>query len=143
MSVLDDFTDFYKDLRADKLGRLSAIYHQEIVFTDPVGSHVGLNTVHDYFKHLLETTQRCEFQIHNIANSSDCAFVRWMMILEHPKLAGGKEINLDGVSELKIENNLIVAQTDFYDMGAMFYEHIPVLKSLIRIVKNKINDYKE
>ena len=83
-----------------------------------------------------------EFHIQHIANATDFAFVRWVMILEHPKLAGGNEIKLDGVSELKIDNNLIVAQTDFYDMGAMFYEHIPVLKNLVRFVKNKIKNYK-
>ncbi|MCC2605643.1 nuclear transport factor 2 family protein [Planctobacterium marinum] len=142
MSVLDNFTDFYKDLRTDKLEQLQTIYHPDIIFTDPVGSHVGLVTVHEYFKHLLETTRRCEFHIQHITNATDFAFVRWVMILEHPKLAGGNEIKLDGVSELKIDNNLIVAQTDFYDMGAMFYEHIPVLKNLVRFVKNKIKNYK-
>ncbi|BDX07260.1 nuclear transport factor 2 family protein [Planctobacterium marinum] len=143
MSVLDTFAQFYKALHKDNLHMLQDIYHQDIRFVDPVGQHEGLSVVESYFRHLLETTISCEFDIKHVVAHDSYAIARWEMILRHPKLSGGKVIKLDGTSELIIKNDKIIQQTDFYDMGAMFYEHIPILSTLVRFVKNKIKNYQD
>ena len=42
----------------------------------------------------------------------------------------------EGVSKLEF-NEKIYKHQDFYDLGAMLYEHIPVLGSLVKIIKTK------
>lgn len=143
MPVLDSFAQFYKALHLDNLTLLRDIYHKDIKFVDPVGQHQGLSVVEAYFRHLLETTISCEFEITRLVSQDNYAVARWEMTLCHPKLSGGKAIKLDGTSELIIQNNKIIQQTDFYDMGAMFYEHIPVLGAMVRFVKRKIKNYKD
>lgn len=141
MPVLKTFALFYKDLSTSNLHLLSEIYDAKVRFVDPVGQHNGIINVESYFQHLLETTTSCRFDIQRIVEDGDYAFARWIMTLEHPKLSGGSPVVLNGSSELVVKHNKIIQQTDFYDMGAMFYEHIPVLRQLIRFVKNKINNY--
>lgn len=141
MSVLKTFAFFYKDLSTSNLYLLKEIYDDKVMFIDPVGEHGGISNVEHYFQHLLESTTSCQFDIQRTVQEGDHAFARWIMTLEHPKLSSGTPIKLNGSSELVIKDNKIIQQTDFYDMGAMFYEHIPVLRQLVRFVKNKINNY--
>lgn len=143
MPVLDTFAQFYRTLETSNLDLLHDIYHQDVKFIDPVGHHEGLEVVEAYFRHLLETTLSCEFEILHLITQGNMAYARWVMTLQHPKLSSGKRIRLDGSSELIIENDKIIQQTDFYDMGAMFYEHLPILGPLVRFVKNKINNYQD
>ena len=54
----------------------------------------------------------------------------------HPKLAGGKDIVVDGATDLMFEEKIIYHR-DYIDMGQMLYEQIPVLGSIIRYIKKK------
>ena len=140
MKLLEQFEALYRNLGMHSIPTLKDIYHSDVRFIDPVGEHSGIDEIEAYFANLLETTKSCEFTVYSIIEENDMAFARWQMKLQHPKLSGGKEIKLDGVSELVITDNKIKQQTDFYDMGTMIYEHIPVLGAAVRIVKRKMKN---
>ena len=38
---------------------------------------------------------------------------------------------------MEFRDDLIVYQRDFFDMGAMVYEHVPLLRGLIKVIKAK------
>jgi len=140
MTLQEKFIDFYKDLGRHSIQKLDAIYHPDVRFIDPVGEHRGLPQVEHYFSHLLDTTQSCDFEVTTMLAENDKAIARWQMKMRHPRIGSGKEVLLDGVSELLIEDGKIKQQTDFYDLGTMIYEHIPVLGSLIRFVKKQMRN---
>jgi hypothetical protein len=52
----------------------------------------------------------------------------------HPSLANGKPLVLNGGTLIKF-NAQITYHEDYYDMGAMVYQHIPVIGWAV----NKIN----
>jgi hypothetical protein len=47
-------------------------------------------------------------------------------------------LKLTGVSIINFTDGRITSQEDFYDMGAMTYEHIPLLGGAIRVVKARM-----
>lgn len=140
MTLQEKFVDFYRDLGLHSIAKLDGIYHEEVRFIDPVGEHTGLPQVKHYFTNLLDTTQSCKFVVTSMLSENETALARWQMTMQHPKIGKGKEVILDGVSELVFEDGRIKQQTDFYDMGTMIYEHLPVLGSVIRFVKRKMKN---
>ena len=56
---------------------------------------------------------------------------------EHRKVGGGEPIILDGVSVFKYEEGKAVYQRDYFDLGAMIYEKVPVLGSVVRWIKKR------
>lgn len=140
MTLQEKFIDFYRDLGLHSISKLDGIYHQEVTFIDPVGQHHGLPQVQHYFTHLLDTTKSCNFEVTSMVTEDQMALARWQMKMRHPRIGKGKEVVLDGVSELLFKDGRIKQQTDFYDMGTMVYEHIPVLGSLVRLIKRKMQN---
>lgn len=138
MKLLTQFVDLYRNLGMHSIARLKEVYHADVCFIDPVGEHHGIKEIEGYFTNLLETANACEFNVTSIMSDNQLALARWQMNLRHPRLSGGRNIVVDGVSELLIADDRIKQQTDFYDMGTMIYEHIPVLGSAVRLVKRKM-----
>ena len=60
------------------------------------------------------------------------------MRLRHKTLAPKRDILLNGVSVLHYRQDLIHYQRDYYDLGAMVYEQIPILGAVIRKIKGQI-----
>jgi hypothetical protein len=59
-----------------------------------------------------------------------------MMHFKHPKL-GNRLISVRGVSHLQISDKIDFHE-DFYDMGAMLYEQLPLLGNVTRWLKLRL-----
>lgn len=136
--IIERFTTFYSDVTRDALTQLPRIYSDSVRLVDPVGEHHGLAALTAYFENLLSNTTTCRFDIHSCIESAEAASVTWTMTWQHPSLAKGQPLRLDGMSELRIKDDLIVCQRDYYDLGAMLYEHVPLLGSVIRQLKQRL-----
>jgi len=64
--------------------------------------------------------------------------IEWVMRFQHKNIANNKLIELDGASFIEYKNEKVCLHRDYYDLGAMLYEHIPVLGSVIRKVRSAI-----
>lgn len=141
MSVIDAFCELYADLARIDLKDLENVYAQEVVFVDPITTHRGLTNVKAYFSQLLERAQTCRFDIHTVIpsdteNGEINHIVNWTMYLQ---LSGmSHEIVLPGTTQLSVQNDKIAFHRDYYDMGTLVYEHIPVLGWFIRKIKHRL-----
>ncbi|MFC3122078.1 nuclear transport factor 2 family protein [Agaribacter flavus] len=139
MNIIDKFSMFYVDLASMKIDGLANIYRKDVVFIDPIAQHQGLDAVERYFTRLLGNAKFCKFTIHSKAQSDEFnATVSWTMSYTSSKLNSGRPIDVDGVTVIKIENNMIVYHRDYYDLGQMVYEHIPILGRLISKIKRTV-----
>lgn len=134
------FKQLYRQLSRDTLTRelLLTAYHADIQFTDPLHSITGVDAMQHYFAELYSNIIDCEFEFHDEYFANDTAIICWTMHYRHPHLRGGKTITVSGNSQLRFDSNGIYWQRDFVDMGAMLYEHIPLLGSLIRLIKRRV-----
>ena len=138
MSAIQKFISFYSQLNQRKLSELQAIYTQDVLFIDPVSRHQGLLALTGYFSALMENTGNCSFEIHTTVSNGETTFITWQMTFQHRKLKGGEAITVDGVSELTVAGDKIRFQRDYYDMGEMIYENVPLLGALVKAIKGRL-----
>ena len=135
MEVIQRFEQFYENLSLASLASLDDIYHPEIAFMDPISKHQGLVSVTEYFKKLLENTTYCNCKIQTIIGADNQFAITWKMRYSHPKLNSGREIIVDGITHLEQQQDLIIVHRDYFDVGQMIYEQVPILRSVVKIIK--------
>lgn len=138
MDVIERFERFYRDLAAGSLDELADVYDDEVVFIDPVAEHVGLEALKEYFSNLLQNCRSCSFEVTVHRQGASMAFVTWVMTFEHAQLRQGKPIIVEGISQIDIAHDRIVKQRDYYDMGAMVYENVPVLGFVVAGLRRRM-----
>lgn len=138
MTIMNRFLSFYQKLGSDQLNKLPTIYSDDVEFVDPVAEHRGIASVEIYFARLLKNCSDCTFTIRSHAVEGAKAYVDWQMTFAHPKLRRGKPIPVDGFSVLDLRDDKICRQRDYYDMGAMVYEHVPFLGGFISGLRRRM-----
>ena len=139
MSVIDRFELLYSNFDKQALNILNDVYSPNILFVDPVSEHRGLNAVHEYFANLVNNTKHCECTIINKLTTNENVVVMWKMQFSHPSIKSGALVEVDGISHLTIKDDRVTYHRDFYDMGQMIYEHLPLLGSVVKTIKKRMS----
>lgn len=134
--LIDEFCQLYQSLSKDNLNVLSQVYQENIVFIDPIHQINGLNQLTTYFNHLYENMLSCRFNIENVIIDDKQASIIWTMEYQHSKINGGESISVNGSSFLQYDEK-IYYHRDYFDVGQMLYEQLPVLSSVISMVKKR------
>ncbi len=129
---------FYSELNKDNLSRLEEIYAQNVVFEDAAHRIEGYNALLTYFENLYKNVNHCQFDIAEKHQSEDAGFITWTMHLQHPNLAGGNQVSVKGISHLRFEDDKVIYHRDYFDLGEMLYENLPLLGSVIRKIKQRL-----
>ena len=137
LHLMERFKTFYKELHDSDLSKLGLIYADNVVFKDPVHEIRGLVELEDYFTDLCSDLSSCRFEYLDEMLGERSAYVKWMMHFKHPRL-GNRLISVRGVSHIKLSDNRIEYHEDFYDMGAMLYEQLPLLGNVTRWLRLRL-----
>lgn len=139
VTEMELFLQTYQSLNAHNLEELEKIYNKSVQFIDPAHQIDGIEALTEYFSVLYRELISIQFDFHHIQTKKDHAYLQWDMTFRHPKLAQKKPITVSGVSFLKFnEDKKVYFHQDFFDLGAMLYEHIPLLGSLISAIKRRL-----
>jgi limonene-1,2-epoxide hydrolase len=49
-----------------------------------------------------------------------------------------QDLEVQGISHLKFLENQVIYHRDYFDLGEMVYEHVPVLGKIVRFIKNSL-----
>lgn len=137
-ALLARFTRFYSTLDEQRLAELPEVYHREIRFIDPIKEHRGLHALDAYLRQSLSVLNYCYFAITDLQQNDQQAYACWHMTYAHPRLRRGRVLTLEGVSQLRFAEQRIIYQRDYYDLGAMLYEHIPLLGQVVLRLKQRL-----
>jgi len=132
---LSKFIATYEALGVDNFDALAELYHDDVVFQDPLHTIEGLDSLYNYFVGLYENIPYCQFTINEVYFKGNSASVYWVMKFEHPKLNKGEIITVEGHTSLKGVEDKVTYHRDYLDVGQMLYEHIPVLGRIILWLK--------
>lgn len=135
---LNNFISNYQQLSTDNLYLLDKIYDSNIEFHDATSSINGLADLQDYFNDLYTNISSCQFDITGAIFQENQAAIYWNMTFVHKSLNSGKPISIEGNSLIKGSSNKVYYHKDYLDMGAMVYEHIPLIGRLIRTIKSRM-----
>lgn len=133
---LERFVETYQGLNKDNLNTLRALYSADIEFVDNLHHLHGFDALLHYFERQYSNLTHCQFHILDIRQSQESAWVTWEMDFAHPQLNSGQVIRVDGASHLRL-NETIYYHRDYFDMGAVLYEHLPVMGKIVCWIKNR------
>jgi len=134
--LIERFKDYFRIMHDADLTRLREIYSDQIVFRDPVHDIRGLVEMEDYFMAMCADLSDCRFEYLDEVVGDSAAYVKWVMHFRHPRLRN-RLISVRGVSHLKFSDRIDFHE-DFYDMGAMLYEQLPILGNVTRWLRLRL-----
>ncbi|CAG36875.1 nuclear transport factor 2 family protein [Desulfotalea psychrophila] len=130
------FLHTYQKLNAHNLETLKNIYRDDVQFIDPAHEVNGIANLTEYFASLYKNIDSIYFSFNEPVVVENYGYVSWKMTFSHKSLAGGKPITIDGMTHLKFdEHNKVYYHRDYFDLGAMLYEHVPLLGRIITWIK--------
>ena len=139
MSVfLQSFAERFASLDGQHLQMLEKLYSEHVTFRDPLHQLEGLPALRDYFAQLYANAHAICYEFSGADEvQPGQGYLRWTLQFRHPRLAGGRLISLQGCSHLKWQERVYFHQ-DYFDAGALLYEHVPVMGSAIRWLKGRL-----
>lgn len=135
--LLNSFKAFYQNSGQLQLDQLDALYTQDVEFRDPLHTILGILALKSYMKNLYTNSRDIRFEYTDEQSGDNWAVVTWLMHFRHPSLAGGQLISVRGITQIRFTDRIFY-QEDFYDLGAMLYQHVPVLGRIIRFINRRI-----
>lgn len=137
-SFLESFAKCFASLDASSLHRLDELYSQEVTFQDPLHRVDGLAELRRYFESLYANVQELRYDFHGFDEvGQGHGYLRWTLHFRHPRLAGGKLIAVEGCSQLRWGER-VEFHRDYFDAGALLYEHLPVMGGVIAWLKRRL-----
>ena len=136
---MEHFLEVYQKLDRDSVELLDTIYTADITFRDPAHEISGLDNLRTYFRNLYQNVDQVQFSFVNPLRTNDEAYIQWQMKFAHPRLNKGKTIMVHGATYLQFTpDNMVHFHHDYFDLGAMLYEHIPILGQAIKSIKRRL-----
>lgn len=122
---------------------LDGFYAPEVTFTDPLGTIAGLASLKAYYAHMYESVSQVRFEFTDEVAQGDTHVVMWTMHLCAKGINKGKEVTATGNSVLRFgPEDTVIYHRDYFDMGEFIYQHIPILRFLVRKVNGAL-EHKE
>ena len=117
--------------------QLATVYSEDIVFTDPLHRVNGIQALCDSLNRQYASITHCHFVAQGHWRCNDTHFLQWQMALAHPSLNRGRTFQIEGMSQLQGQARICLHR-DYFDVGAMVYEHVPVLGLVIGALKQRL-----
>ncbi len=132
--LIDELIQVYREFSKASLSALPMIYADNATFVDPVHELKGVSEIYEYFESMISGLNACCFDFHDVDVLENKAFLTWTMTFQHKKL-GKKQIEVKGMSIVHFDDK-VISHHDYYDLGALLYEHVPVLGFGVRRLKS-------
>jgi hypothetical protein len=136
-TVVERFKQTYNRLNAQSLGLLNELYSHDVVFQDPFRRMSGLPALTEYFAELYRHVELSSFVFEDEIVQGNSAVLTWTMSLKHPRLNGGDVVTVPGSTHIRFRDK-VTYHRDYFDGGAMLYEHLPLIGLVIRMIKERV-----
>lgn len=137
-AFLQRFAQGFAGLDSEHLDALAELYSPDVQFRDPLHHVQGLPALRAYFTELYKQVEALRVDVHGFDEVGEgCGYLRWTLHFRHPRLRGGAPISVDGCSYLRWRERVYLHH-DYFDAGALLYEHLPLLGRLIAWLKRRL-----
>jgi hypothetical protein len=137
--LIHEFKDAWEHFDESSLRQLEKLYSPTLAFVDPIGKIDGrdefLSHLESQCKNLIECRFWFDEELEVISNNR--ASLMWRMTMRHKAIGGGKATETRGVSIIRFDA-LVTFHGDYFDLGQMVYQHLPILGGVVRTVNSKL-----
>lgn len=135
---LQRYAAFFEQLNGDNLSQLAYVMTEDVHFVDPFNDVHGLEAVERIFRHMFSKLENTKFTVSHAAvtaGKQPHGLIRW----ELSSLLNGKPYNIVGMSEVGFAaDGRVNLHIDYWDAGQQFYERLPVIGWLLRIIRAQL-----
>ena len=128
----------YQSLGEGDSSKVAALYAEDIYFEDPMQGIQGKTALMSHIDGTFSNINNFSFKSHKTLAGDTDVFISWTQIFTHKKLAGGKTIRVEGSTYLKTRNGKIYYQRDYFDVGAVVYENLPIIGAVIKHLRTRL-----
>jgi len=137
--ALDAYVAFFEGLSPELLHRLDELCAPEVRFRDPFNDVSGIAAFRAVLAKMFHDVAEPRFEVTDRATSSQACYLRWTFTFRGVGSNDGLR-RIEGVSEVQLNAaGKVVAHIDHWDAGAQIYERVPLLGSLVRMVKRRLS----
>lgn len=133
---LERVVQFFETLTVESAQtQLPLIYAADASFKDPFNEVRGLTAITPLFTHMFVQVENPRFVITTHILQGNQAFITWDFLF-HMKRYARNEQCIRGATQLRFNDaGLVEMHRDFWDAAEELYEKLPVLGSLMRVLK--------
>ncbi len=135
--VLQQLKAFYQEFSADRLDLIDSVYTADVEFRDPVHTLHGSLALRHYLRKMAVNLRDYQIRYLDEVTAANAAFLAWEMAYSHPLINKGQLITLRGMTQLKFTDKVYYHE-DCYDLGALLYDHVPLLGFATRSLKQRL-----
>jgi hypothetical protein len=137
-NLLQDFKAFYMRPDVASLEWADRLYTQDIEFRDPLHTINGILAFKSYLRGVYTGPTNIRFEYVDELCGEHWASITWIARYRHDALDGGRTLQLRGTTQIRFTDR-IYYQEDFFDVGAMVYQHLPLLGPVVRYINRRIS----
>ena len=128
--------EWFQTLSAASLDQIEGIYASDAVFIDPFNHLNGLASVRAVYQHMFDTLEHPRFVVTTTVSSGHQAFMTWDFLFK----CRGQAQKISGCTQFELnDQGLIVLHRDYWDASQQVYEKIPLLGSVLRMLRRKLS----
>lgn len=131
------YAAIFESLTPESLPELCKLVSPDIHFKDPFQEVRGVDAFRHIFADMFARLTAPRFEVQSVATTSiNTAFIRWDFTFQMNKNSRPQLIK--GVSEILLNaQGLVSEHIDFWDAAENVYEKIPVIGSILRVMKRQ------
>jgi len=135
-AALERLVHFFETLTVESAQTLLPhIYAADASFKDPFNEVRGLAAITPLFTHMFVQVENPRFVITTHILQGNQAFITWDFLF-HMKRYARDEQSIRGATQLRFNDaGLVEMHRDFWDAAEELYEKLPVIGSLMRVLK--------
>jgi hypothetical protein len=131
---------YFEELTPESVAQIGEFYDPQARFTDPFNDVIGVAAIQKIFAHMFVTLKQPRFVVtQQVCQGAQC-FLTWEFRFYFPSYKVKQEQVILGASHLMLGNDgLILVHRDYWDAAQELYEKLPVVGSLMRWLKARVN----
>jgi hypothetical protein len=132
------YVAFYEALTRQTIAELDRYVTAEVRFKDPFNDVTGRDAYARLLHAMFDAVPDIRFSVSHRAVADDACFIRWRSEGTLRAL-GTQPWVVEGMSELRFAaDGRVREHIDHWDAAAQFYERLPVLGSVLRVIRRRV-----
>jgi hypothetical protein len=132
---IEELITWYSNLSPETVHKVRDIYDEQAQFIDPFNDVTGHEAIADIFHHMFETTDKPRFEITDVVQENQTAWVNWIFSCEFR----ARPIEIEGASRLDFaEDGRVLRHHDFLNAAELLTQ-VPFIGTIVRYINNKMS----
>lgn len=129
----------FEQLGPADVERLGEYYHPDASFKDPFNEVRGVPAIQAVFRHMFVALDGPRFVVREVIVQGDQCFLSWDFLFRMRRFDRSPQ-TIHGATHLCIDaSGRITRHRDYWDAAEELYEKLPLIGSLMRWLKGRVN----